>query len=177
MGLSTVLLCYFCALLTAGRSFKSSSLPFSIELLMKSQVICVRIKRAFCSLLRVFVSACNCWEECENTNLKAQSTTANIEYNMQNKPTFKASHDWQVVMSNLELAVWEKEDSKGWSRAGVLCLVNQTVGVGRFPQSRSGGSAGIVNAYCKLSEDKTKFLALPLTFGTGHQDTCTQPCV
>ncbi|RMC09169.1 hypothetical protein DUI87_14176 [Hirundo rustica rustica] len=45
-------------------------------------------------------------------SLKAQSTTANIECNMQNKPTFKASHDWEVMLSNLELAVWEKEDTQ-----------------------------------------------------------------
>lgn len=54
-------------------------------------------------------------------------------------------------------------------------MVNQTVGVGRIPQSLSD-SAHIVNTYCKLSENKTDFLALQLTFGIGHQDACTQPC-
>lgn len=52
----------------------------------------------------------------------------------------------------------------------------KTVGVGRIPQSSLSGSARIVNTYCKLSKDKTDFLALQLTFGIGHQDAWTQPC-
>lgn len=56
-------------------------------------------------------------------------------------------------------------------------MVNQTVGMGRIPRSSLSGNAHIVNAYCKLSEDKTDFLALQLLFGIGHQGACTQPCV
>lgn len=55
--------------------------------------------------------------------------------------------------------------------------MNQTAEVGRIPRGSLSGSARIVNAYGKVSENKTDFLPLQLTFGIGHQDVCMQPSV
>lgn len=40
--------------------------------------------------------------------------------------------------------------------------MSQTVGMGRIPLSRESSSTAVLNAYWKLSEGKTDFLALQL---------------